>query len=170
MGAGIILLAYGCGNSKTMTGTNTSTNAAIVVDVPADLQKSFITRYPNATKVEWSYYSEVPSPIEWDLTDWQMLNNKDYVVRYYVNEEPYYSWYDAHGNWIGSTYSISNFTSLPAPINTTFAAKYPGYTISSVNTELWKDRTAYEVTLKNSDRRVKVLIDANGNIIKEKIK
>ena len=133
MSAGIILLAYGCENSKNMSGNTTSTNAAVVVDVPADLQTSFITRYPDATKIEWSYYNEVPSPIEWDLTDWQMLSNKDYVVRYYINDVPYYSYYDANGNWIGSTYSLSNFTSLPAPINATFASKYPGYTITSVN-------------------------------------
>ena len=140
MGAGIIFLAYGCGNSRTMSGSTTSSNAAVAVDVPSDLQTAFVTRYPNASKIEWSYYNEVPSPIEWDLTDWRMLSNKDYVVRYYVNDNPYYSWYDAKGNWIGSTYAVNNFTLIPAPINTTFASKYPGYTITSVNTELWKDR------------------------------
>ena len=67
------------------------------------------------------------------------------------------------GRWLGGTGTYN-------PNNTTLNAQFPGYAITSVNREFQKDRMAYEILLSNGTSRAKVLIDANGNIIKQKTK
>ena len=46
--------------------------------------------------------------------------------------------------------------------------KFPGYSIVAINREMQKDRVAYEIQLKNGNSKAKLLVDANGNIIKQK--
>ena len=65
---------------------------------------------------------------------------------------------------------MKDFTQLPAPVNTVVTSKYSGYNITSVNREFQKDKVAYEIELKKEDSKVKLLVDADGNIIKEKTK
>src|SRR5215218_2870973 len=48
--------------------------------------------------------------------------------------------------------------------------KYTRYNIESVQKESWKEQTAYEVKLKNDMGNVKLLVDSNGNVLKEKTK
>ena len=85
-----------------------------------------------------------------------------------MNGDQYYAWYDAQGNWIGSTYVLRDFKTLPAPVTAMINEKFSGYTITSVNSEMQKDKTAYEIQLKNGDNKAKIVVDANGNIIKQK--
>jgi len=164
LAAGLITIGAGCGSSSNMSSGYSST----AVVVPATTQSEFMLRYPTATSIEWARYNDVAVPIEWELTDWVVLDDNDYVVRYTMDNNNYYSWYDSDGQWVGSTYAITDYTRLPAPVNTMITSKYNGYTITSVNHEYWKDRMAYEVELKNSTSKTKLLVDANGNILKEK--
>ena len=60
--------------------------------------------------------------------------------------------------------------SLPAAVNTAVTTKYAGYSITDINREFQKDRVAYEIEMKKENSRVKLLVDAEGNIIKEKMK
>jgi hypothetical protein len=46
--------------------------------------------------------------------------------------------------------------------------KYPGYTITNVDRVMQKDRMAYEIQMKNGNSKSKLLVDENGNIIKQK--
>jgi len=55
-------------------------------------------------------------------------------------------------------------------VRTELTAKYPGYTISSVNKEFHKDRIAYELLLTNGDSKQVVLMDLNGVVLKSKMK
>src|SRR5436190_2152570 len=87
--AAIVILAA-CGTPYRATDT------ALVV--PADMQTSFSTQYPGATNVVWSTYdANVALPIDWDLTGWSALDNNDYVVRFNMDNEDYYAWYDTDG-------------------------------------------------------------------------
>ena len=46
---------------------------------------------------------------------------------------------------------------------------YDSYSIESIQKETWKEQTAYELKLKGTDdTTVKLLVDTNGNIIKQK--
>jgi Protein of unknown function (DUF2874). len=153
-----------CGPSYRTTDETT----VVGVDVPASIQKAFVTQYPNATVVVWSNYDATVVPIDWEMTGWPVMDQGDYVVSYTMNNDKYYSWYDSDGNWIGTAYVINDYKSLPAAINTMLNDKYAGYSIITVNKEMQKDRMAYEIQLKNGDSKAKLLVDENGNIIKQK--
>ncbi|HEU4633510.1 MAG TPA: PepSY-like domain-containing protein, partial [Flavisolibacter sp.] len=99
------------------------------------------------------------------------LDDNDYVVRFDMDNENYYAWYDSDGNWIGSAYAVNDQSTLPSAVSNLLTTQYSGYTIEKVQKEMWKDRMAYEIKLKNeNDSKVKLLVDGNGNILKEKNK
>jgi hypothetical protein len=158
-------LFFSCGT----TYTSTSDNAAYNVTVPAGIRSSFSAQYPDATTVVWNNYDAATVPVDWELNGWTALDNDDYAVTFNMGNDKYYSWYDANGNWIGSAYSITDYSKLPYVVNTMLKDKYNTYTIESVEKESWGNQTAYEVKLKNSDdSKLKLLVDADGNILKQK--
>jgi hypothetical protein len=164
-----LLAAAAIITSCTTTRTSTSDNAAYA-DMPAAIRLDFERHYPDATNVTWSNYDAIAVPIDWELTDWAVLDNNDYVVRFDMGSDNYYAWYDADGTWIGSAYAVSNTALLPSAVRTTLNSQYKDYTIESIQKESWKDKTAYEFKLVNGESRVKLLIDANGTILKQKDK
>jgi hypothetical protein len=156
-------------HNGSVTTTTTTSHAAY--NVPANIQTTFTTQYPNATDVIWMPYDQNNVPIDWDLTDWTVLSPRDYAVTYTMNGNKYYSWYDTNGNWVGTSYDITDYNNgLPAAVNQTISNRFSGYTIDKAHQITWKDRTAYDLKLKNGDNKMKVLIDADGNIIKQKDK
>lgn len=144
-----------------------ATDGTVLV-APAGVQTAFVTQYPTATNVVWTNYDGTLVPIEWDMTGWTVLDDNDYLVRFDVDNEPYYAWYDDSGNWVGTAYVVKDYNTLPSGISTTLTNQYSGYTISGVNREYHKDRMLYEVELKNSNTKVKLLMDGSGNIVKQK--
>ena len=113
-------------------------------------------------------YDATVLPIDWELTGWPTMDQSDYVVTFTMNGDKYYGYYDVNGDWIGTAYVITDYKSLPAGINTMISDKFPGYSIVAINSEMQKDRVAYEIQLKNGNSKAKLLVDANGNIIKQK--
>lgn len=152
----------------TTTQTSTSTNAAL--SVPAGIQTSFTARYPTASAVTWSTYDVNTVPVDWELTGWTVMDNSDYVARFRMDDQDYYALYDANGDWIGSYYVVSNNNSLPAAVNSLITSRFNGYTISKVQREFWGDKNAYEIKLVNGENKVKLLVDENGTILKQKNK
>lgn len=158
-----------CSSPYKATDTTKSTTTGVVV--PATTQTAFTTQYPTATNVVWTNYdAAVMVPIDWEMAGWTTMDANDFLVRFDMDNEKYYAWYDSDGNWIGSVYVLTDHSKLPAPVNTTITNKYAGYTIQNVNREFQKDKMAYEVELKKDDSKVKLLLDAEGNILKEKVK
>lgn len=145
-----------------------ATDSGIVVT--DGTRTAFTTQYPGATNIVWTNYDGTVVPIDWELAGWTVMDNDDYLVRFDLDNENYYAWYDSDGNWIGTAYAIADFKTLPASVHTTLNAQFPNYTISSVNREFQKDRMAYEIEMKNAESKVKLLVDANGNILKQKTK
>lgn len=177
LASAILLAACSSRHATTTSSTTNGTNTAVTTSshsafaVPANIQTTFTTQYPNVTDVTWAPYDVTVVPIDWDLTDWTMLTPRDYSVTYTMNGNKYYSWYDANGNWIGTSYMISDYNNgLPAAVNQAITSNFSGYTIDKANQVTWKDHTAYDLKLKNGDNKMKVLIDTNGNILKQKDK
>lgn len=163
--AGLFLAS--CGT----TYTSTSDNAAYNVTVPADIRSDFVVAYPDATNIVWNRYDAATVPIDWELSGWTVLDPNDYAVTFNMGPDTYYAWYDSDGNLVGTTYAITDHTKLPYAINSMLATKYKGYTIETVQREMYKSQTAYELKLKQGDdMKIKLLVDANGNILKEKLK
>jgi len=164
--AGVAVLAS-CGPSYRVTDQSTVNRDT--VGVPAEVKNAFTTQYPTAANIVWSNYDASATPmVDWDLNGWTAPGEGAYVVTYNLNNDTYYSWYAANADWIGTAYTMSDCKSLPPAVNTMLNDKFPGYTISSVNREMKKDQMAYELQLKNGDTKVKMLVDDNGNIIKQK--
>lgn len=153
-------------NSTTTTTTDNSTGATKVEVVPA-AKTNFESKYPGASNVSWGYY-EPYSDIDWEWAGWPALDTKDYTVRYNLDGNDYYTWYDEEGNWIGTTNVVTNHSSLPAPVNSAIKREFKDYTITSVNKENDKNREAYEVKLEKGSDKATVLITADGTVFKKK--
>ena len=161
------LLVASCGT----TYTSTSDNAAYNVTVPSGVRTNFAVAYPDATNVVWNAYDATVVPIDWKMSGWTVLDKDDYAVTFNMGSDTYYAWYDTNGNLVGTAYAITDYTKLPYAINSMLKERYKDYTIESVQRETFKSQTAYEVKLKQGeDMKVKLLVDANGNILKEKLK
>lgn len=148
----------------------TDTTTVVVSDAT---QSAFTIQYPNATNVVWTNYDASLDPmIDWDLAGWTTMDAGDYVVRFDMDDQDYYAWYDNNGNWIGSAYVISDYSTLPSGVSTTLNTQFPSYTITKVNREFQKDRMTYEVVLKRAsdDSKVKLLLNSDGTVIKQKVK
>jgi len=167
----VIAVFASCSPSYKATDTSGTTTTSTTVVVPAGTQTAFTTQYPNASNVVWSKYDPLAAvPIDWELAGWTIMDTSDYLVRFDFDNENYYAWYDSDGNWIGSAYVVKDHSTLPAAVTSTLTSKYASYTIENVNREFQKDRIAYEIEIKKEASKLKLLVDADGNVIKEKIK
>lgn len=181
--AGAAIIFGSCGNNSTTEETNrdstasasatsntdnTTNNTAKSVEVPPATRTSFETKYPNASNVTWSYYDEPYSAIDWEWTGWPVMNEKDYLVRYNWNGTDYYSWYDDNGDWIGSTTVVTDYSGLPAAVNSAISKNFNGYTVTAVDKENDKNREAYEIDLEKGSDKMKALITADGTVLKKK--
>jgi hypothetical protein len=148
-----------------------ATDVSGTVEVSSTTQQAFLDQYPNATNVVWSSYD--PSVVilnDWELAEFPTLESTDYAVAFDLDNEKYYAWYDRSGSWIGSAYVVRDFTTMPSAVHSTISSQFPSYTITSVNREFKRDRVCYEVVLKKDDSKVVLLVDNNGNILKQKSK
>lgn len=159
------VLFFSCGT----TYNSTSDNAAYNVSVPAGIRSSFAAQYPDASNIVWSNYDVTVVPVDWELNGWAPLTATDYAVTFNMGGERYYSWYDANGNWIGSTYTVSETSKLPYAVSTMLQEKYAGFAVDKIERESWGNQSAYEIKLKNADdNKIKLLVAPDGTILKEK--
>ena len=161
----LAVIAFFTACSSTYRATDTG------VVISTDASRAFELQYPSATNVVWSSYD--PNVVilnDWDMAGWTVIDADDYVVRFDMDNEKYYAWYDSNGEWIGTAYVVNDYTTLPDMVRSTINSKYPGYIISSVNKEFHKDRIAYEIVLKDGDTKQVVLMDLNGVVLKSKMK
>lgn len=168
--AAAAILFAACGTPReTTTLSTTSSNAAY--SVPGNVQTVFVTQYPTATNATWVAYDATLVPIDWELVGWTLLDQGDHAVSFDMNGNRYYAWYDSDGTWVGSTYVVDDYAKLPSAVQSVLNTKYSGYTIQKVHQETWKDHMAYEIKLKKTDDdRIKLIVDEQGNILKEKLK
>jgi hypothetical protein len=140
-----------------------------VVEVMPVIQTRFTEKYPTAKEVEWTKYEAEMQPldIDWDLTGWAPLDTTVYTANYMMDNTDYWSWYTASGDWIATVASIPS-NGLPEAVNKTLQSEFAGYTITSVNKENDKNRTAYEIKMEKGEDKMKALIDESGNVMKKK--
>jgi len=162
LAAGLAVLAS-CGPSYRVTE-----GSAVGINVPASVKTTFVTAYPDASDIAWAMYDASIVPVDVELAGWSTLDPGDYVATFTMKGDKYYAYYDPNGDWIGTAYVLTDYKSMPSGINTMITTKYAGYTITNVDRVMQKDRVAYEIQLKNENSKAKILVDENGNIIKEK--
>jgi hypothetical protein len=155
--------------SCSTSNNSTSSNAAY--DAPVSIKAVFNSQYPKAYHASWSAYDvNSPTILDWELADWPQLQAGDYIVRFSLDTFNYYAWYNTDGGWIGSAYVINSPNALPDAVNNTVKAQFGAYSFDGAVREFWQDKEAYEIKLKNGEaNKIKLLIDANGNILKQKV-
>lgn len=164
-----LVLATGLFFSCTTTRTTTSDNAAYNVQVPVGVKQNFSFNYPDATNVVWNQYDAATVPIDWELTGWTAMDANDFAVTFDMGAYKYTAWYDSNGQLVGSTYAVSDFSKLPYAITRLLQDKYKDYMIESAQREMWGSHSAYELKLSKGDSKVKLVVDNNGTVLKEKM-
>ena len=148
-----------------------ATDVSGTVVVSASTQRAFYDQYPHASNVVWSSYD--PNVVvlnDWELAEYGTLDVSDYAVTFDMDNDKYYAWYDQDGNWVGTAYVMKDYTLLPSSVHSTLSTQFPSYRIASVNREYKKDRVCYEIVMKKDDSKVILLVDNNGNVLKQKSK
>jgi hypothetical protein len=140
------------------------------LEAPAAVEAVFTKQYPGATNVVWSMYDSLAAvPIDIRLTGWKKMDPEDYMVKFDLNDESYYAWYDSNGKWIGSASPMKDFTKLPAAVNTAvnnaIKNRYTEYNISQVNRESQPGKKSYEVELTRGDDKVRMLVSSAGKVV-----
>lgn len=164
-------------DSTKMRPATDSVKAAPAIDstaksmeAPSAVEAVFTKQYPGATNVVWSSYDSLAAvPIDMRLTGWKKMNTEDYMVTFNFKDQSYFAWYDKNGKWVGSAYPMEDYTKLPPAvtksINNAIKTRYSDYNISKVNREFKTgNKSAYEVELTNDDKKVKMLVNADGKI------
>lgn len=154
-------------DSSKAPGSNNSPESP--VKVTEATKKIFTTQYPAATNVVWSNYDSLAAvPIDLRMAGWKKMDAEDYLVKFDLDNENYYAWYESDGTWVGSAYTMNDFTQLPSAVNTAvknaIKIRYQDYNITNVNREFQKNKKTYEVELKNDGSKVKMLVNADGKI------
>lgn len=163
--AAFTLFLISCGSTTSKT---TSSGAAFYI--PKTLNTKFTRQYPKANHIVWTAYdASTPAILDWEFAGWPVMDNRDYMVRFTLDTFNYHAWYDEGGDWIGSAYQIKAARPLPDAVNNTLKAQFSAYAFDGAVRKFWKDKEAYEIKIKNGDaNKLKILMDANGNILKQK--
>ena len=158
-------LLLSCG---TTSNNSVSENAAL--GAPDRIQTIFLSQYPSANYITWNRYNaNMPTILDWEFAGWPATDENDYTVRFTLDTFNYHAWYDGSGDWIGSAYVLRAAKALPDAVNHTLKAQFGAYNFDGAVREFKKDDEAYEIKLKNGEaNKLKVLIDENGNILKQK--
>ena len=138
--------------------------------IATDAQRAFDLQYPTSTNIIWTSYDPNVVVNDWEFAEWEILDDGDYAVQFDMEDGRYYAWYDQSGNWVGTVHVINDFNMLPAYVTNAISTKYPAYVITGVHHELQKNKANYEVVIKNSEGKMMLLMDENGNILKSKQK
>jgi len=156
-------------DSVTVTPEKMENRTSVkTVEVTPVIKTKFTEKYPAATKVEWTKYdAQAPIIIDWELTGWPQPDSMDYIANYNIDNADYWTWYTPEGDWV-ATVSTINVANVPDAVNKTLRSQFEGYTVTSVNKENDKNRTAYEIKMEKGEDKMKALIDEKGNIMKKK--
>ena len=164
----IVLFVTAVVSCGTTNNTSVSENAAF--GAPDRIHAVFTNQYPRANYISWNRYnSNTPTILDWEFAGWSAIDETDYTVRFTLDTFNYHAWYDDNGDWIGSAYFIRTSKALPDAVKNTLKAQFGAYNFDTAVREFREDDETFEIKLKNGDaNKVKLLVDNNGNILKQK--
>ena len=150
------------------TSTYRATDTVVVSTTPAET--TFITQYPNASDVVWTYYDPVLiTPIDWQLTGWRALDANSRMVHFKQDNDTYYVLYDRYGYRVASATVLTDFSVIPGAVSEVLTLRYPAYKVTGLSRVTMTNRLGYEVEMKKMFYTAKVLIDDSGNVIDQRL-
>ena len=117
--------------------------------VPAQVKRTFQTKFPGAKNPEWKIKSDKTYEAEF------ILRGAEVAVKF-----------NTAGKWLETETQISQ-SQLTREIRDTLAYRFSGHKlIETQSVELWNDsRVIYEVHLENQGEILKIQLYANGSIL-----
>jgi hypothetical protein len=155
-------------STDTTVVSTMDTSKAIVVNVPEKTKTVFEKKYPKASNVKWEPIKAGTKDVDGDLADEPEVEEEGHRAFFHWQGNDRKEYYDDKSNWVATVDAISDPASLPKAVTNSIKKQFDGYTITAVNRENDRNRTAYKVTLEKGSERLKVTIDENGNVLKKK--
>lgn len=143
----VISSKYSNQEIEQMIRSHKSSNSVDVRPVES-LNRKFETDFPNASDLDWEVGADI------------------YQVDFEIGFTDYEAYYDKSGELLRYTAEYSK-NALPALVINGIIAKYPDYNFEDVEKIVSGTDTTYKVELEKGGTDVKVLIKADGTIIKE---
>jgi hypothetical protein len=118
-------------------------------DVPAKVKDAFTQKFPDATSIKWDKEND---------TEWE--------AEFKMNGSEYSANFDNSGVWVETEYKISS-ADIPPAVKTTLEKEYAGSNIEVAEISETPDGKAIEFVLKSGKERTEVIMDMEGNILKQ---
>lgn len=176
----VVIFATSCGGKSTKEGetpvdtagttttaTTTTTTSSESFVAPDPIRTSFQEKYPNTQNATWSRYQPTDY-IDWDWAGWPSMDTADYAVTFKMDNSDYWAWYDDQNNWVGTVSTMTDYKGLPEAVNKSVQKEFNGYTITGVDKEFDRNRTAYEIDLMKGEDKGRLLVAEDGTVIKKK--
>ncbi len=122
---------------------------AMAANAPQNVEKSFKTKYPTATDVEW--YDE---------------EDGTFAAYFYINEESKTAKFNTAGNWT-ETRTFLDADKMPRAINNSLKSTYKNAEVSSVTMiELPNNLSQYEISAEANNMTYLLTYDDKGTLLK----
>jgi len=118
--------------------------------VPSVIVNKFATAYPKATDIEWERKGELYN------VEFEMGRNIDHEI-----------WYDKSGNLVRHKEELSK-NNLPSKVTAKLQQDFKGYRIDDVEKITEGTKVTYKMELKSFTKDWDMVMDADGNILKQK--
>jgi len=118
--------------------------------VPSVIANKFATQYPKAKDIDWERKGELYN------VEFELGRNIDHEI-----------WYDSKGVIVRHKEDIAK-SSLPAAVTSKLAKDFKGYRIDDPEKITEGGKVTYKLELKSFTKDWDIVIDSQGNILKQK--
>lgn len=116
-------------------------------NVPAAVKTAFSKKFPNVKKVKWDKEGKTEWEAEFEIGEKDMSAN-----------------FDLQGNWKETETDLEN-DEVPAVVLSTIKTQFPGYKVKEAAFTETPAYSAYEIDIKNGDKKMEVTIDKSGKVL-----
>jgi len=130
----------------------TFTACAQKPNVPENVNKSFIQKFPDAKSVKWNKENE---------TEWE--------AEFKLNGEEYSANYSTDGIWKETEHEIEK-SDIPANVKQTLDTELAGYKIEEAEISETANGSVYEFELEKDKVKMEVAVSPDGKVVKKEVK
>lgn len=121
-------------------------------NVPENVNKSFMQKFPDAKSVKWDKENE---------TEWE--------AEFKINGVEYSAIFSTEGVWKETEHEIEK-SDIPANVKQTLDTEFIGYKIEEVEISETADGKVYEFGIEKDDTEMEVAISPDGKVVKKEVK
>jgi hypothetical protein len=118
---------------------------------PKVVSEAFNTKFPAAKSVKWD-----------------KENGKEWEAEFKMNGKEYSANFSMNGEWLETEQEIKK-SELPSAVLASIKTNFADHKIDEAEKSDKKEGTFYEVILEKGEHEMKVVFDASGKVISEKV-